>query len=217
MKTFRSLNARFRPQSGILAIFLGLLAFALPAPAAVIYSGEQNLSVAQSLEGLYLNVVTGSTATLQPGDWATAPWINPFFGGVSIGSSDLLRPKITGGSQILQLAVGTVIDSSGTYAAAESGSATHIGPGGDQFQFGASQMLGFVMQTGTGSPLYYGWLRLIIDNSGAGTLQDWAYDNTPGTAIPAGLSGTTFVIPEPSRALLLLLSLHSLLLRRRRS
>ena len=215
MTSLSPLTARFPPKSGIL--LLALLWLCAPANSAIIYSGEQNLSLAQNLGGLYLNVFTGATAASQPGDWATAPWINPFFGGVSISSSDLLRPNITAGSQVLQITVGTIIDSSRTYAAAESGSTTHVGGGGDQFQIGASQMLAFVMQTGTGSPLYYGWLRLIIDNSGAGTLQDWAYDNTPGTAIPAGWSGTTFVIPEPSRALLLLLGLHSLLLRRRRS
>jgi 4-hydroxy-tetrahydrodipicolinate reductase len=40
-----------------------------------------------------------------------------------------------------------------TFATGESGSATHVGPAGDQFQLNAQGLLGFVMQTTTGGPL----------------------------------------------------------------
>lgn len=213
-------SLRFWSQSGIL-----LLLLLLGAPAAtrgsILYSGVQNISIPQDLGGVYLNILlpfSGSSTNggTEPASWTSAPWINPIFGGVSIGSSALLRPEVTGGSQVLRLAMGTVIDSSATYAAGESGSTTHVGAGGNQFQIGASAFLGFVMKTTTGSPLYYGWLRLIIDNSGAGTIQDWAYDNTAGTSIQAGNTGTGFV-PEPSRTTLTLLAATALLLRRRRA
>jgi hypothetical protein len=181
-----------------LLLIAALMLAAVPAragvPVNVIYSGLQNLSIPQSLGGLYLDVVSGTT---------------------SIGSSDLLRPNITGSSQVLNLAVSTVIDSSRTYAAAESGSTTHVGAGGTQFQLGAQGLLGFVMQKTTGGPLFYGWMRIIIDNTGSGTLMDWAYEDNAGNSIPAGFTGTT-TVPEPGRAVLLLLGLMGAVVRRRR-
>lgn len=198
----------------ILACCFVILSFGIlhSAHSAVIYSGEQNLSVAQSLGGLYLNVFTGSTAAAEPTDWATAAWINPIFGGVSIGGSELLRLATDGSSRALNQAIGAVIDSGDTFATGESGSTTHVGPAGDQFALNSQGLLGFVMQTTTSGPLRYGWLRIQISNTGPGSILDWAYDDT-GAGIQAGFTGT-ILVPEPSRALLLLLGLHALLLRR---
>lgn len=190
--------------------------FACSAHGAVIYSGEQNISVPQNLDGIYLNVVTGATSisNTPPGDWTTAPWINPIFGGVSLGGSELLRMATDGSSRAVNQAIGAIIDSGDTFAIGESGSTTHVGPAGDQFQLNAQGLLGFVMQTTTGGPLRYGWLRIAINNTGAGNILDWAYDDS-ATSIQAGWTGATLV-PEPSRVILLLLGLHGMLQRRRR-
>jgi len=211
-------HSRFRAASGIWrlksAILLWICLIANSAHSAVIYSGEQNLSVAQNLGGLYLNIFTGSTAASQPTDWATTPWINPFFGGVSIGGSELLRMATDGSSRALNQAVGAIIDGSDTFAAGESGSATHVGPAGDQFQLNSQGLLGFVMQTTTGGPLRYGWMRIQISNSGPGSIIDWAYDDA-GAGIQAGFTGT-MLVPEPSRALFLLFGFAAVAMRRRR-
>lgn len=219
MTSSRSLTARFRPQSGILAFMFVILTCLLPhsAQSAVVYSGIQNLSVSQDLGGLYLNVTLPGFTTnggTQPASWATAPWINPFFGGVSIGNSELLLPNTDGAGRNLKVAIGSIVNNTLDFAAGEAGSTTHVGAGADQFQLGAQGLLAFVMQETVGGPNRYGWMRIIISNTGAGTIVDWAYDNSASSII-AGNTGT-MLIPEPSRMLLLLGGLQGLLLRRRR-
>ena len=200
-------------------LFFFLLPFLIPhsAQSAVVYSGIQNLSVPQDLGGLYLNVTLPGFTTnggTEPGSWATAPWINPFFGGVSIGNSDLLRPNTDGAGRDLKVAIGSIVNNTLTFAAGEAGSTTHVGAGADQFQLGAQGLLAFEMQETVGGPNRYGWMRIVINNTGVGTIVDWAYDTTASSII-AGWTGTV-LIPEPSRMLLLLGGMQALVLRRRK-
>lgn len=190
-----------------------LLAFAASpgGHATPIYSGVQNLSVPFTFDGLYLNPFTGATAATQPADWNTAPWLNPFFGGVDIGSDALLRPIITGTDQVVNLASGAVIGASGNFAAGESGSTTHVGFAANQFQLGTPGYLGFAFEPLSGGVTYYGWAQIAISNSGAGTIIAWAYDDAPGTVIPVGTT-----VPEPGGALLLALAAAGCAVRRRR-
>lgn len=199
-------------------VTLSILSFGFhqpPASAAVFYSGVQNVPIPYTFDGIFFHIFTGTTSGTLPGTWATEPWLNPFFGGTAIGNSDLMRPVITGADQVLNLAMGTLVDASGNFAAGESGSATHVGAGLGQFALGVEGLMGFKFSTTTGGPLHYGWLRLVIENSGPGTIKDWAYDDVAGTGIQAGFTGAAFV-PEPTRALLLLSGLLSILMRRRR-
>lgn len=180
-----------------------LLAATVPSRAALIYSGVQNVPIpvnppAVGLEGVYLNIATGATTGAFPLDWSTAPWINPFFGGVNIANSALLRPIITGTDQILNLALGTTIDGTSNFVAGESGSAAHIGPAANQFQLGIPGLIGLTFQTTVGGPSFYGWIRLAANNTGPGTIVDWAYESTPGTAVRAGVAAA---VPEPGSAL----------------
>ena len=190
----------------LLLLPLFLLAGALPSRASLIYSGVQNISIpvtppAVGLEGVYLNIATGATASAFPADWATAPWINPFFGGVDIANSDLLRPIITGTDQILNLAPGTVIDHAGNFVAGESGSSTHVGAAANQFQLGTPGLIGLTFQSTIGGPQYYGWIRLAASGTGPGSIVDWAYESTAGTAVRAGVSVAAAAVPEPGTAL----------------
>ena len=197
--------------------FLLLLASAPPGRAAlIIYSGLQNIPIPLNFEGVYLRVDTGATSAALPANWNTAPWLNPFFGGVDIANSPLLRPIITGTDQILNLASGTAINAGSNFVMGESGSTTHVGAGAGQFQIGTPGIIGFVFNTSVGSPVRYGWMGIEINNTGAGRIIDWAYEDTPGTGIVAGLTA----VPEPSEALVLLLfalSCVTLCIRRRRS
>ena len=193
----------------ILALFL-LVSVAPVSQASVVYSGVQNVAVPFNPAGVYLNIATGATSGSQPVDWNTAPWITSFFGGVDFGNDDLVLPAVTGLDQIVNLAPGTVVDSSLTYVSAESGSTTHYGAGSNQFHDGVPGFVGFKFSNTVGGPSYYGWLQMVVSNSSAGQIIDWGYDNVAGTPILAGS------VPEPSRALLLVFGLSAGMLRRRR-
>ena len=190
-----------KPHLHILPLLL-LLAAALPSRADLIfYSGQRNIPIPVDFEGEYLRVDTGATSATFPANWDTAPWLNPFFGGVYIANSPLLRPIITGTDQILNLASGTVIGASSNFTLGESGSTTHVGLGAEQFKTGLSGIIGFAFSTSVDAPVRYGWMGIEINNIGAGRIIDWAYEETPGVAIVAGMSS----IPEPSEALVILL------------
>lgn len=183
------------------------LLLAASAPAAIIYSGLQDVSLPNDPEGVYLNVFTGNVSSSVPGNWSSAPVINPFFGGTAIGTSPLLLPVITGADQILNLAYGTLVGLSSTFAAGESGSSTHVGPAANQFQLGVEGYLGYQFQSTVGGQVYYGFMRITIDNDGSGaTIHDWSYDDT----------GAPIAVPEPGRACLMALGVLALMHRRRR-
>ena len=191
-----------------------LIVFAVPAHAALIYSGVQNVGIPQTFEGVYLHLTDGATALAFPANWSTEPWLNPFNGGVYIGNSPLLRPVITGTDQIVNLSVGTTINAASNFVADESGSTTHVGAAANQFHIGTPGILGFVFETTSGGPDYYGWARLNVDNVGAGSIVDWAYETTAGVAIQAG---QIISVPEPATALVGVALLGACVLRRRRA
>jgi hypothetical protein len=179
------------------------------ADAAVVFGIGGPVAIPVNPNGIYLNIVTNATSTTQPADWNTAPWINPFFGGVAIASSAHLRPVITGLDQVVNLPIGTMIGSTSNFATGESGSAAHVGTGPDHFALGTPGFMGFAFESGVGGPTLYGWLQITINNADPGKILGWAYEDT-GTAIAAG-------VPEPSRGALCVLSVAALLLRRRRA
>ena len=145
------------------------------------------------LEGTYLRMSDGTLANSYPGDWSTAPWLNPFLGGVWFANSPLLRPVITGTDQIVNLALGTPIGLGNNFVAGESGSTTHVGPAANQFQIGSAGLVGFVFENSGGGASHYGWLRMTADNVNPGTIVDWAYETTAGASLLAGISS----VPEP--------------------
>jgi len=186
-----------------LLLLLACLTWGGGARAALIYSGVQNVPIPLTFDGVYLRSPDGTVSGGFPADWNTAPWINPFFGGVAIANGPLLRPIITGTDQILNLAVGTPIDSGGNFVAGESGSSTHVGAGAGQFALGSPGIIGFAFKPTAADPESYGWLRLIPNNTGPGSIVDWAYQSTPGAAVLAGVipGPGTALIPEPGSAL----------------
>ncbi|MBL9144115.1 MAG: PEP-CTERM sorting domain-containing protein [Verrucomicrobiaceae bacterium] len=180
--------------------------------AAVVYSGIRDVAVPLTFDGIYLNIVTSATSSGEPGSWDTGPWVNPFFGGTQIATSDHFRSVITGTDQIVNLAHGTAINGSNIFAAGASGSTTHVGSGIDQFQVGSLGYLGFQMEASPGGTTLYGWMSLTVNNAGFGFIHDWAYEDT-GAELLVGL----LTIPEPSRAMLTLLGSMLVALRRRRT
>lgn len=152
---------------------------------------------------------------------STTGWdINPFFGGVGIANSAAFQPARVGTSNedaIVRLNSGDTIGSNLIYSSGEGGSGDvgneHIGLDTDQFAVGVSGFLGFKFTTNSSAGPYYGWMRLTLTNNTAGAgITDWAWDDSGGSI----LAGAGLAVPEPSRAMLLLLSLAGFAARRRR-
>lgn len=189
-----------------------LFAMLHSARSAVIYSGLQNIPIATTFDGTTLDVDTGTTSTVLGSGWD----VNFFFGGYGIANSAAFQPvraDATNMSAVLNLASGVFVDSLLDYAAGEAGSSTHIGGGANQFTAGSQGYLGFKFTTNSNAGPYYGWMRvtLTVNTSGA-TIHDWAYDDT-GAGI---FVGSIIAVPEPSRAMLVVLSMTAMALRRRR-
>lgn len=172
------------------ALLAALLVLGSAARADVIYSGYQDLAVPLTFDGIYLNVVTGATSATEPAGWNSAPWINPFFGGVYIVNDSLLRPLVTGTDQVVNLASGSLISGSSTFATGESGSLTHVGDASDQFHIGIPGYMGFQYETTPGGGTHYGWLSLTVNNTGSGTITGWALDDSAASILAGNVVQT---------------------------
>ena len=187
------------------------LGFVPAAHGAIVSSGVQNIVLPQSFfTGVYVNIITQVTSPTLPGDFDTAPWIGFDLGGIDISNGDALRPVITGSSQVVNLTTADSVGSASNLSAGASFSDAHTGPAPGQFQILAAGYLGFAFSPTVGAPTQYGWAKVTIDNTSTGTLHEWAYETTPGTAIQVG------AVPEPTGTLLTLLAATALTLRRRR-
>lgn len=194
-----------------------LLLLGTTAPAAVVYSGLQNVSIPFGAGEVYVNVFTNAVTSSYPADYETAPWIQAFFGGSGIGTGPLVRTVVTGGvvagmEQTENLAYGTMVGPSSRFSIGDSGyngSETHVGAALNQFQLGTQGYIGYEFTPTVGGQAYFAVMRVTVANDGvSATIHDWSYENTPGMAI---------AVPEPSRALLMLVGCMSAWLRRRRA
>lgn len=172
------------------------------AESAVVYSGLQNIPIPFDFNGVYLRIDTHATSATEPGDWSTAPWINLFFGGSDIGNDNFLRPVIAGVDRIVNLTFGTPITTGSNFVGGASGSSAHIGPAADQFHIGVTGYIGYKFQLpGGGGAEYNGWMAIQPNTGAAGTIIDWAYQNTAGAGIAAG---AVTAVPEPAGAIVIL-------------
>lgn len=190
---------------------LAVLSLATAAsPAAILYSGLQNISVSNSFTSVYLDVDALTASLVETSGWD----IDAFFGGEAFGNSPDFQPvrqTIANNSAIVRLYFGDVVDATDTYATTAAGSSTHIGNAADQFASGAEGYLGFSLTDNSNGGPYYGWMRVNFSNTGgSGTLIDWAYDNS-GAPITVG------AVPEPASITLLGVGAMALVFRRRKS
>lgn len=206
------MHSRLHPSSkALLTLGLTVLMLGSSSRAAVIYSGLQNIPIPTDFDGIYLDLDTATTSTSTITGWD----INPFFGGVGIAASAAFQPARVGTGNmdtIIMFALNQVIDGSYFFAGAqETGSADHLGSPGN-FQSGVSGYLGFKFTTNSANGPYYGWMRLTLTANTSGALiQDWAWEDTGGSILAGVL-----LVPEPTRAMLMLLGFAALLIHRRR-
>lgn len=209
------------PASIRCSMFLAVLLFAASAPAAIIYSGVQNVVVPLTLGGVYVNPFTNATAGSLPGDWNTAPWMNPFLGGTSFSNGDLLLPVIDAPTHpvnpdtIVNMAFGSMILPGMNYTGGENTSTGHTAAVAtpNKFTLGTPGYIGFEFKPTSGGSTYYGWAQVLFSNTGSGSVIDWAYNNLAGEGI---VTGQLIAAPEPARAVLILMGMLGHTQRRRR-
>ena len=160
-----------------------LLLSAAPARPAVLYSGLKDLAIPTTFDGLYLDIDTGATGSVEFTGWD----INPFFGGVGIATSPAFQAARTGTGNtdaILRLNVGDTINAARLYSSGYGGSETHLGSGSNQFGIGQEGYLGFKFTTNANAGPAYGWLRVLFTaNTGGAVIKDWAYENGGGAVV----------------------------------
>ena len=200
-----------RQSTVVLAAGVGLFLAASQAQAVIVWSGNVNLAIPATTNGLYLNVLTGANNLPGGTGGATVPgWdINPW-GTPGLGFFNPTTPA--GGVYVLSaaataanLAVGTSISGASTFGA---GSTANVA----QWTLNSSNnYFGFRFLNEGGGTVHYGWARLAFGATVAErSLVSYAFESSPLTAIPAG------VIPEPGTYALMGLGLAGLLFAVRR-
>lgn len=180
--------------------------------AAIIYSGLKDFTVTNNFDGIYLDVDAGNLVGINAVGWD----VNPFFGGEGIANSPAFQPVRTSAAlyaPVVNFAPGQTVGATSMFGSGFNGSGdpvSHVGTGLGQFVSGAEGYLGFKLTTNASAGPFYGWMRVVLSNTGTtGLIRDWAYEN----------SGSDIVIsavPEVSYATLPLICVASLALRRRR-
>jgi hypothetical protein len=166
-----------------------------------VYSGIVNINIAGNIDGVYMNVQTGVTGTSGA---STAGWdINPYFGGNTFYAAAVGYGTVAAGTNVANLAFGTMIDGTNATATVTPGAAFPTSAPGGYY--------GFRFQDG-GAAVRYGWAEVIrgASTTTAGTIVRYAYDDS-GAGIPAGAT-----VPAPGSLALLAIGAAGLVGRRRK-
>jgi len=176
------------------AYSLAAVAAAGSAEAAVIYSGTQNISIAQSnslnldIDGDTQGDVLLKNYVFGGGNYQGAS-VNFFPGKMVTFNPGLFNyvTSLNAGFTVDTAALGTFVGSM-AYGAANPNA---------QFNSASGKFIG--LQFPSGSNNYNAWVRVDVNNSGGSfNVVDWAYENVPGVSIVTG------VVPEPVSSLGLL-------------
>lgn len=160
------------------AQFAALCAVSSPLLAAVVDSGPVSIAVPQTTAGIYLNVITGVSATAPAGapGWDINPWGSTalnFFGGATSGS------YIAAGGNVVPQNIGDVVGPASTFA-------TSAGTVGTSFRNSGTSILGFrFFNEGNGNSVHYGYAEITTTapNGIPATIVRYVYESTPDTPI----------------------------------
>jgi hypothetical protein len=178
------------PRAAALTAVVAVMGLAAPAHAVVVYSGPVNIPIPDSIDGVYLNVVTGAADSdpfFAP-DWDVTPY------SAAPGQFNLWGPTTTtwlspsgvvGGPY--PLAVGTEVGAAGLYF--RPGGGTDVGA---QVTLGAVNYFGFrFANEAAGDATHYGVLEVTFGGSASSrAITGWLYDDAGGSVIAGP-------VPEP--------------------
>ncbi len=170
---------------------------AAPAHALVVYSGPQSIDVPDNIDGVYVNLITGASASSPPAGWDINPY-SALGGQFNLWGATTTTWLTTSGAVAgpYVLSPGTSISSAGSFN--RPGGGTDVGA---EVALGAANLFGVqFLNEGTGVN-NYGWVEITFGGSaGERTITGWAYDDA-GAGVLAG------VVPEPGTYALMLAGL----------
>jgi hypothetical protein len=187
------------------------------AEAGIVHSGPVNIVIPDTIDGVYMNVVTGAVTTTSPGP---SGWdINPYSASAAGTSFNLWGPSVntwfstTGnvpaGSGFI-LPAGTPISGAAAAFFRPGGVAA---PGTSGLTFNSSNnLLGFrFVNEANANLVHFGWVRIAFGATiGDRAIVEYAYENVADTAINAG------AVPAPGSLALLALGALGVAGRRRK-
>ncbi len=212
-----------RSAQRLLCAAIALVATALLAETSkaslIIFNGPVTIPPA-SLTGVFINLETGASTTIDPGSSNPPPWAN--FWGTSANrlwfypTASATNRAVANGTAVAVLGVGNPIGPGNPYlATATSGSP--MSPAGTTWNStaGFDGYVGYKFLNTAGTQTLYGWAQVHFNawpNSttpGGGTVLRWAYEDS-------GNSTTIPPVPEPASLTVVSLGALGIMSRRRR-
>lgn len=210
MQLKNRLDGHFASAAAV-AVGAALLGTASQADAAVVWSGVVNINIPSSIDGVYLNVVTGQSGTSgsSVSGWDVNPYGTSSMGFYGNTSGGYMRSAGSSSTLVDNLAFLTVIGPSQTFGSGTSG-VESTGPTSMNLN-SSENLVGFRFLNEATGQIHYGWMRIQFTGTSFSqprAIVEYAYESTAGASIQAG------VIPAPGA--LALLGAAGLLARRRR-
>ena len=180
---------------GLCAAALAGTAAAVPTAEAAVVTFNVNASVPMTLNGLYINFVTGTITGAPAGNtgWDFNPYSNsgPF---AIYWSSSAINGGVTtgpGSTTYANLTLGTVVGASSNFSNTP-GQGTS-----PSFTTAGSHIMGFRFLNEATGATNYGYMTINSGSTGDGfpiTIQSWSFENS---------GGSITVVPEPSTTAML--------------
>lgn len=188
----------------------GMMAAPQSADAAVIDSGSVSINIPSTTAGVYLNVITGATATSSFSGYDINLWSSSALNTFSSSGSNAPTAYVTTGTlaQYNNLAVGEPIGPSQTFSNLGTNGINPATP----LNFNSDQnCLGFRFLADDGLT-HYGWVQVSLSDTASAqprSIVRYAYESNPDVGL------TACVVPEPGSLGLLALGALGLIRRRR--
>jgi hypothetical protein len=171
--------------------------------AGVVFVDLANLAIPADSNGIFINILDGTTSFDFPGGFESAPWLNLYDGGAGIANSPGLRlwasatPYVFGSDHFLNVDPGVTVDGSGLFVSEETVSESHLYTDSGEIPeglFGSDEpgYLAFQYDLPGAAGIGYGWFRVLLTDSGTGVAFDLARTDTHGESIIVG------AVPEPA-------------------